>query len=626
MCGICGFFGKNEITLEKLKSMNDTMYHRGPNDSGEEIYACKDGYAIGFAQRRLSIMDLSALGHQPMHSKSGRTSIVFNGEIYNFQELREELSDYPFKSHCDTEVILAAYEKWGIEAISKCKGMFAIAIYDRDLDTVFLARDRAGKKPLYYWLENGNLVFASELKPIMETPGFTQKINTEILPRYFYHQYINAPQSIFENVYQLEPGSVLSFHYGEVKTWKYWDIPSVYAEKMKEPVANYDEAKTRLKNLLVEATRKRMIADVPFGSFLSGGYDSSLITAIAQSISQEPIKTFCIGFNEPEKNEAEYAKEVAKHLKTDHRELYIGEKEMFDMVDELSKYYDEPFADSSQIPTMLVSKLAKEDVTVVLSGDGGDELFCGYNMYPIIGKAQKLDILGGMTYGFCNIPGIRKANLMNKLPFSVKVIAGNRNKETKTQMGGETYLSKIHKMLPNGGIAEKYEIESRYHEKNWQARRMLLDEETYLPGDILCKVDRASMKYSLETRCPILDTDVWEFSYQIPHDFKYFKGDKKHILKDIAYDYIPKELLERPKTGFSVPLNKWMQGPLKEQLMTYSRADYLKNQGIFDREETQKFMDWYLATGDKGDFSGGNYSKTAWAFFVFQQWYERYMK
>ncbi len=626
MCGICGFVSRKKITLDQLKVMNDTMYHRGPNDSGEEIYPLTKDYALGLAQRRLSIMDLSALGHQPMHSKSGRTSIVFNGEIYNFMELREELSDYPFISHCDTEVILAAYEKWGIDAIAKLKGMFAIAIFDKDTDTLFLARDRAGKKPLYYWLAGEDLVFASELKPIMATPGFTKTINQDILPRYLYHQYINAPQSIFKDVYQLEPGAILSFHFGETKKWKYWDVASVYQKLVKEPVKDYQDAKAQLKDLLVEATRKRMIADVPLGAFLSGGYDSSLITAIAQSISKDPVKTFCIGFNEPEKNEAVYAKAIAEHLHTDHKELYIGEKEMFEMVESVATYYDEPFADSSQIPSMLVSKLARKDVTVVLSGDGGDELFCGYNMYPIIGKAQKLDSLGAMTYGLFNLPGIRKARLLDKLPFSVRVIAGNRNKETKTQMGGETYLNKIHKMLPNGGIYEKYEIESRYSEKNWQARRMLLDEETYLPGDILCKVDRASMKYSLETRCPILDTDVWEFSYRIPHEFKFYKGDKKHILKDIAYDYIPKELLERPKTGFSVPLNEWMRGPLKEQLVTYSRADFLKKQGIFDGVETQKFIDWYLATGDKGDFSGGNYSKTAWAFLVFEQWYARYMK
>ncbi|MBQ9135815.1 MAG: asparagine synthase (glutamine-hydrolyzing), partial [Lachnospiraceae bacterium] len=347
MCGICGFVSKDTITLEQLKGMNNTMYHRGPDDSGEEIYPAADGYAVGFAQRRLSILDLSPLGHQPMHSKDKRISVVYNGEIYNFQELKEELRDYTFTSTCDTEVIIAAYLKWGIDCINKFNGMFAIALFDRETQDVYLVRDRIGKKPLYYRWENGNLAFASEMKPIMTCPGFEKKIRTEVISRYLYHQYINAPDTIFENVYKLEPGSVLQFHAGQIKTWKYWDVKQVYHEQKANPVKDYNQAKEELKALLNRSVQLRMIADVPLGAFLSGGYDSSLMTAIAQSHSEQPVKTYSIGFNEEKYNEAKFAKEVAKYLGTNHTEVYISEKEMFDLVDSISAYYDEPFADSS---------------------------------------------------------------------------------------------------------------------------------------------------------------------------------------------------------------------------------------------------------------------------------------
>ncbi len=626
MCGICGFISKNRITSEQLKAMNDTMYHRGPDDSGEEIYPAKDGYAIGFAQRRLSILDLSVLGHQPMHSVDKRVSIVFNGEIYNFQDIKEELEDYPFCSTCDTEVIVAAYLKWGISCVDKFNGMFAIALYDRETEEIYLVRDRIGKKPLYYWYEEGNLVFASELKPILACPGFEKKIRTEIIARYLYQQCINAPDTIFENVYKLEPGAVLRFKSGEITTWKYWDIKEVYKKQKENPVKDYVQAKSELKELLNRSVKMRMIADVPLGAFLSGGYDSSLITAIAQAQSDMPVKTFSIGFNEEKYNEAKYAKEVAKHLGTNHTELYISEKEMFEMVESIPKYYDEPFADSSQIPSMLVAQLAKQDVTVVLSGDGGDEFFCGYNVYDRVAQAQKLDGLGGLVYGMCNLPGIRKAGLINQLPFQVRVIAKNRNKDIKTQLGSDNYLQVVHNMVRGEGYPVCYPVEQQYEEKNWQVRRMLLDMDTYLPGDILCKVDRATMKYSLEARCPILDKDVMEYSYRLPHAFKYGNKVKKRILKDIAYDYIPKELLDRPKVGFGVPLDKWLRGPLKEQLLDMTNHDFLVGQGIFDADFVCEMMRRYMENGDAGPGTGANYSKLMWSYFVFQQWYGMYME
>ena len=629
MCGICGYVSKKNITQEQLKAMNDTMYHRGPDDSGAEIYEMKDGWQVGLAQRRLSILDLSALGHQPMHSPDKRISVVYNGEIYNYRELREELADYTFRSNCDTEVIIAAYLKWGIRCVERFNGMFAIALYDRETQDVYLVRDRIGKKPLYYWHEDGNLVFASELKPIMKCPGFAGKIEQRVLSRYLFQQYINAPESIYRNVYKVEAGAVLRFSLGKVKTWKYWDVRKVYHEAQRNLIEDYEEAKEQLKELLKKSVRARMIADVPLGAFLSGGYDSSLVTAIAQESSKSPVKTFSIGFHEEKYNEAKYAKAVADYLGTDHTELYIDEQDMFGLVESIPKYYDEPFADSSQIATMMVSKLAREHVTVALSGDGGDEFFCGYNVYENVKLAQRLDKLGAMVYGVCTMPIAKQLHMEDRLPFRVRVIAGNREKESKTQFGAGNYLDKAKAMvkLPADGsemLPIHYLTESKYHVKDWQIRRMLLDMDTYLPGDILCKVDRASMKYSLEARCPILDKDVMELSYRIPHRFKYAGSDKKHILKEIAYDYIPKELLDRPKVGFGVPLDKWLRGPLREQLLDYSSYDYLKQQDIFDADYVSDMIIRYIDTGDAGPATGENYSKLAWSFFVFQQWYQTY--
>ena len=631
MCGICGFISRKCITTDQLKKMNDTMYHRGPNDSGEEIFQVSGDYYLGFAQRRLSIMDLSMLGHQPMYSDDKRVVITYNGEIYNFQDIRKELQDYPFKSQCDTEVILAAYLKWGLSCVDRFQGMFAIALYDREKEELYLIRDRVGKKPLYYWLEQDNIVFASELKPLMEYPGFSEKIRKDVIGRYLYQQYICEPDTIFEDVYKVEPGQIVCFQVNpaisseRVTSWKYWDIAGAHQMRAADKVTSYEQAKEELTAILKDAVAKRMIADVPLGTFLSGGYDSSLVTALAQSLSSEPIKTYSIGFHEENYNEARYAKEVAKHLGTKHTELYVDEQAMFQMLENIPRYYDEPFADSSQIPSMLVSQLASRDVTVVLSGDGGDEFFCGYNVYDYVAKAQKLDMLGRAVNGICAFPPLKKAGLLGKLPFQVQVIARNDNPLTKTQLMNIRYEDLISHMVLEPGLPFAYEIEDRYHEKNWQERRMLVDEDTYLVGDILCKIDRASMKYSIEARCPLLDVNVVEYSYRLPHEFKYDKGIKKRILKDIAYEYIPRELLDRPKVGFSVPLDQWMRGPLKNQLLDVSDRNYLQNQGIFDPAYTSDFIHKYLTSGDGKSGSGARYSRVIWAFLMFQQWYAAYM-
>lgn len=626
MCGICGFVSRQIIKQDTLESMNNTMYHRGPDDSGAEIFDGKEGYQIGMAQRRLAILDLSPLGHQPMHSTDGRISVVYNGEIYNFTELKEELRDYSFLSQCDTEVIIAAYLKWGINCVEKFNGMFAIALFDREQDILYLVRDRIGKKPLYYHYKNENLVFASELKPILKVPEFHEDIRQELMTTFMMHQYINAPNTIFENVYKVEPGEILSFQYGKITKRKYWDLKNIYTQKKKEMITDYREAKEELTHLLREAVRRRMISDVPLGTFLSGGYDSSLITALAQSISEEPVKTYSIGFHEEKFNEAKYAKEVSDYLGTKHTELYVDEEDMFQMVESIAEYYDEPFADSSQIPTMLVSQLARRDVTVTLSGDGGDEFFCGYNLYQDVETARKLDGLGALTYGVCNLPGIKSLHIMDKLPLRVQAIAKNREKESKTQFTGNSYIDVLSKMLKQEQLDSKYLFESKYEEQNWQMRRMLLDMDTYLPGDILCKVDRASMKYSLESRCPILDKEVMEYSFRLPHEFKYQNDNKKRILKDITYEFVPKELLDRPKVGFGVPLDKWMRGPLREQLLAMCSTEFLTKQNIFHVEYTKNFVENYLKTGDKGPGTGENYSKILWSYFVFQQWYQKSVK
>lgn len=629
MCGICGFVGKKGITIDVLTKMNNSMIHRGPDDSGVELYEAPNGYIVGLAQRRLSIMDLSSLGHQPMHSTDGQVTVVFNGEIYNFKEIKKKLSDYCFRSLCDTEVIIASYLKWGINCVNHFDGMFAIAIYDRNEETFFLVRDRLGQKPLYYWndIDNSRIVFASELKPIILCPEFKCQINKKILQRYLVRGYINAPESVFESVYKIEPGSLLCFKNGNIHIKKYWDVNTRYHKMILSPVNNYFEAKEELERLLTASVSKRMISDVPVGTFLSGGYDSSLITALVQKTvsADTPVCTFTIGFNDKQFNEAQYAKEVADYLGTNHKELYISEDEMRDLVFSLPEYFDEPFADSSQIPTMLVSKMAKDFVTVILSGDAGDELFCGYKQYDYARKAQYLDGIGKVA-NFIGKANLFGNTLSDRYPVTLRAISDNRSVDTKTQFTVTHYAAIAEKMvLCDDGIPVLYPIEKKYNVKNWQIKNMLLDLETYLPGDILAKVDRSSMKYSLEARCPFLDKDVVEYSFRIAHKFKYNRGIKKAILKDIAYEYIPRELLDRPKQGFSVPIEKWLHGPLKDELLSYVEPLYLERQGLFQKQYVNDFVNYFLSEGDARQGKGKKYSTLVWSFFVFQKWYNYYI-
>ena len=631
MCGICGYLSKRIITEHELSVMNDTMKERGPDDSGTQLWELPGGRTLGMAQRRLSILDLSELGHQPMSTPDGRLSLVYNGEIYNYRELREELPEYSFRSNCDTEVILAAYLKWGIRCVERFNGMFAFALYDRESGELFLARDRMGQKPLYYWKSGDQLVFASVLAPIMKCPGFQGKIRKEVLPRFLFQEYINAPETILEDVFKVEPGTVLTWHdaTSRMTIYRYWDVSERYEAMQREPVSDFGEAKEELKELLRSAVRRRMIADVPLGSFLSGGYDSSLISAIAQEqLGSTPLQTFSIGFEEKDYDESPYAAAIAEYLGTDHTQRIIGEQDLLELVSDLPKFFDEPMSDSSQIPTMLVSKLAREKVTVALSGDAGDEFFCGYGIYDLVRKAQKLDGIGCLAHGIGQLPLGHGKKLEDCYPFRAQVISANRNPKTRTQFGAGSYVELAGRLVQRSEgdllLPVNYETEDRYPSGNWQITRMLLDMDTYLPGDILAKVDRASMKYSLENRCPFLDPEVMLYSYRLDHDLKYHREksgwSKKYILKQLAGDYIPRELLERPKKGFSVPLGKWLSGPLREQLLTYGNAQFLKEQGIFNPEEVTQLIAKFLSEGDKGAGTGQNYSGLLWSFFVFQQW------
>lgn len=631
MCGICGYLSKRIITEHELSVMNDTMKERGPDDSGTQLWELPGGRTLGMAQRRLSILDLSELGHQPMSTPDGRLSLVYNGEIYNYRELREELPEYSFRSNCDTEVILAAYLKWGIRCVERFNGMFAFALYDRESGELFLARDRMGQKPLYYWKSGDQLVFASVLAPIMKCPGFQGKIRKEVLPRFLFQEYINAPETILEDVFKVEPGTVLTWHdaASRMSIYRYWDVSERYEAMQSEPVSDFGEAKEQLRELLRSAVRRRMIADVPLGSFLSGGYDSSLISAIAQEqLGSTPLQTFSIGFEEKDYDESPYAAAIAEYLGTDHTQRIIGEQDLLELVSDLPKFFDEPMSDSSQIPTMLVSKLAREKVTVALSGDAGDEFFCGYGIYDLVRKAQELDGIGRLAHGIGQLPLGHGKKLEDCYPFRVQVISANRNPKTRTQFGAGSYVELAGRLVQRSEddplLPVNYETEDRYPSENWQITRMLLDMDTYLPGDILAKVDRASMKYSLENRCPFLDPEVMLYSYRLDHDLKYHREksgwSKKYILKQLAGDYIPRELLERPKKGFSVPLGKWLSGPLREQLLTYGNAQFLKEQGIFNPEEVTQLIAKFLSEGDKGAGTGQNYSGLLWSFFVFQQW------
>lgn len=613
MCGIAGFLGGNASLDENrhiLYKMINSLKTRGPD--GEGVWLDGD-QKVYLSHKRLSIIDLSSAGHQPMLSESGRYNIVFNGEIYNFQTIRQELDNNQqmnnWRGHSDTEVLLAGFEKWGIhETIKKTVGMFAMAVWDRQTKTLNLIRDRIGEKPLYYGWVGNVFLFGSEIKALKAHPRFKSEIDRNALCLYLRHSYIPAPFSIYNGISKLQPGTILTVSNDQKKTKssEYWSGTKV-AENGTSQVfyGSQEDAVNNLEHLLMDAVRQQMVADVPLGAFLSGGIDSSTIVALMQAQSSRPVKTFSIGFHEKNYNEAIFAKAVANHLGTDHTEMYVTPEEAISVIPLLPKLYCEPFADSSQIPTYLVSKLARQHVTVSLSGDAGDELFCGYNRYILTSKLwQKISL----------IPKFGR-NLFSKSLANVSVQTWNRffapiqsvlpNKYCFANIG-----DKIHKganVLTCNTASELYlKMVSHWHDPskivlksiepatvltdkapelkglNNIQKMMVLDMITYLPDDILVKVDRAAMGVSLESRVPFLDHRVIEYAWKLPMRYKLNNGQSKWILRQVLYKYVPKKLIERPKMGFGIPIDTWLCGVLRDWAEDLLSENRIKNDGYFD--------------------------------------------
>ncbi|MBP9997231.1 MAG: asparagine synthase (glutamine-hydrolyzing) [Lachnospiraceae bacterium] len=631
MCGIAGFVSKKVNNREVILKMNEQMLHRGP-DSGDIYIDEKNGVTLG--HRRLAIVDLNTTGAQPMISHSGRYVMVYNGEIYNaskiLKQLQEDDSTFGLKGSSDTEVLLEAIEKYGIKnALQMTKGMFAVALYDRQTGAIVLTRDRVGEKPLYYGHINGDFVFASELAEICVYPGFDKRLSKEAVDRYLRYSYVPTPLSIYEGIYKLKPGTYMTFMppYNEGITEAYYDIEEEYAAGIENPFAGtYDEAVEQLDNTLKEAVRSQLMSDVPLGAFLSGGIDSSTIVALMQSIVDNPVKTFTIGFEDERYDESEAADSIAKHLGTDHTSLTITERELQDIVPRLPRIFSEPMADSSQIPTYLVSKLAKSKVTVSLSGDAGDELFAGYNTYwktaAAYNKAMKIPscarhLLGGIVTAGSGA-GYHNANPLSRtgqLYRAGKCLLSDSIADFHESVCYDmTYLCGEH--IPQKSLLEGIGTITD--------EMMIRDLMHYHPDDILVKVDRAGMAVSLENRVPMLDKDVLKLAFSLPLEYKLTRieenGDKlvsKRILKDVLYKYVPSKIMDRPKKGFSVPITKWLnEGSICEwskELMLNSR---LVADGVLDKE--------YVRTVSESFYKKGINKGLLWNIIVLEQWYREY--
>ena len=631
MCGLTGFCDFNKrITHEALSRATNVLKHRGPDSTNNEIFEFENSL-VGMGHRRLSILDLSEDGSQPMHSKDGNIVIILNGEIYNFAEIRKELEalGQSFRSHSDTEVIITAYQVWGISSINKFVGMFAIALLDIKEQLLFLIRDRAGVKPLYYYRKDDCILFASELKAFHQYEIFKKDINSEAVSLFFKYGYIPAPHTIFNHTFKLVPGNYLRINLlnKEVSKVEYWNVLEYY-NKPKLKITE-QEAEEVTESLFTSSFQYRMVSDVPVGVFLSGGYDSSVVTAILQKNNIQKIKTFTIGFHEPKYNEAPHAKQIAAHLGTDHHEYYCTTQEAQDIFPILADIYDEPFGDSSAIPTTLVSRFARNQVTVALSADGGDEIFAGYNRYtqltninrafkktPAFLRSTSGSILKSVP--FKHIPLLnRKAQKFSKLA----ELLSNRDmkgvSETLSKHYTDTQLSKL---LP--GYNQKihlYDQIGKINNQNDLLNTLLaLDYKTYMVDDILVKVDRATMSVGLEGREPLLDHRIIEFVSQLPSDLKYRNGVKKYLLKKIAHKYLPKELLDRPKTGFGLPVYEWFKTDLKEYLLNYINEEQLSKHNYIDVGKAIRVRDEFLI--------GKNENATQiWLLLIFQMWWNKWM-
>jgi len=631
MCGITGFcdFTKQSSTKE-LSAMRDALVHRGPDAKGQLIHEL-EAATIGLGHRRLSILDLSSGGVQPMMFEN--LELVYNGEVYNFQTIRDELESlgYTFHSQSDTEVLLKAYHAWGLKALDKFRGMFAMAIFDKEQETLTLIRDRAGVKPLYWYFKEGLFLFASELKSFHEHPNFQKEIDQDVLAQYLQHGYVLQPYSIFKSTQQLEAGHMLQIDLATQKIEKksYWSLSEFY-EKPKLTLTD-DEAITQTEAILKEAFNYRMVSDVPVGTFLSGGYDSSLVTALLQADRETKINTFTIGFKEKGYDEAPHAKAVANHLGTNHTEYYCTHRDALEVIPKLAEIYDEPFGDASAIPTVLVSQLAREKVTVSLSADGGDEIFAGYSAYDNLLKLENK--FKKIPHGFKKM-GVSMLNMVNPsyIPFTnnlynfeiryekIKKMLMAQNAAELLEQSYEQYskselnrllLKKPHK-LKTGFDTDVSNIE------NSLDMMLMVDYKTYMADDILTKVDRATMSVGLEGREPFLDAKIIEFAAQLPNEMKYRNGEKKWVLKEITHKYIPKSMMDRPKMGFSPPITEWFREELKSYFLHYLSRERLEREGLFNPDEVIRLRDAYLG--------GKNVSvHRLWFILMFEMWYERWM-
>lgn len=625
MCGLSGFLFLNSqknSSEHALLDMSNTIKHRGPDKSG--VWYSDDGL-VGLVHTRLAIVDLSPAGHQPMPSACERYVIAFNGEIYNHNQLREQLEQEnnapAWRGHSDTETLLACCSAWGIEkALQATVGMFAIALWDNHEQVLTLARDRFGEKPLYWGWNNGTLLFGSELKALKAFPEFDAQVDRNALASLLQFNYIPAPQSIYQGIEKLKAGHYVQIgkdqSRADVKPLPFWSFKQAVEQGIKNPFAGTDQqAVVELQNRLTLSIKDQMLADVPLGAFLSGGVDSSTVVALMQKQASQPVKTFAIGFNEPGYNEAQYAKEVAQHLGTEHTELYVGSDNALALVPQLANIYCEPFADSSQLPTYLVSKMAKEHVTVSLSGDGGDELFGGYNPYqfaPNIWGKIKLLPLPLRKLACSVLSGLPLPDKLQKLlsVFPAKdqqafyrFMMSHWIKSTDI-VKGSTEASVLLNSPKDWPQTDSFE--------HWM---MAMDAGQYMSDDILVKVDRAAMANSLETRVPLLDHRVFEFAWQLPQHMKIRNGVGKWALREVLYRHVPKTMIERPKKGFSIPLAQWLRGPLKDWADNLLSEKRLIAEGYFNPQPI--CMAWQQHITGKAD----NALKL-WSILMFQAWLE----
>jgi asparagine synthase (glutamine-hydrolysing) len=647
MCGIAGFFtppksASNEALTATVRRMTDAIVTRGPDDEGAWTDA-DSGIALG--HRRLSILDLSPLGHQPMTSADGRYEIVFNGEIYNFQDLRTDLEKHghTWRGHSDTEIMLAAFVQWGIDAATqRFNGMFAFALWDKQERTLTLGRDRLGEKPLYYGWVGDQFVFCSELKSLDQFPGFTATIDRAALTSLLRFNYIPDPWCIYQGLHKLPPATLLTLRAPTDRPTPrhYWSLRNVITHGTQNPFTGTDtEAIDRFESLLKHAIGQRMIADVPLGAFLSGGVDSSLIVALMQAQSTRPVRTFTIGFHEKEHNEAEFAKDVAKHLGTDHTEMYVTGQDALDVIPQLPALYDEPFSDYSQIPTYLVCKMARQHVTVALSGDAGDELFGGYERYYIGRKlwnqfawlpqparralAAMMTLLPASTLNtLASTAGPLMPKRFRNLPFGDKI---HKLAEVVAAPGMETlYLNLMsHWKRPTDIVIGGQDRDTAITDKtgwpevpDFTHRMMHLDMETYLPGDILTKVDRAAMGVSLEGRIPLLDQHLIEFAWTIPTSMKVRNDQGKWLMRQALYRHVPQKLIDRPKRGFGIPLDVWLRGPLRDWAEDLLSETRLKREGYFHPAPIRQKWQEHLS-GTR------NWHFYLWDILMFQAWLNR---